>query len=217
MKKKILIVFVFILFLLIGLEVLNAVISVRDSKKVSKIEIGTLDGNITVNTEKLFNNEITQKSKNENLESIEDEKEETKIEKVNKETNIKKTESEQKKIENKVTKNAKEKVNNEKINVKPNSNTVQNNVIKSKENEKESKQPVETNIENVKNEKTQDATKPKTNIDNKPKCNHTGENWFDTNEQAEAKVDTVFKYWNDKYYNGDITWEELVKKCPSRI
>lgn len=212
MKKKILIAFAFILFLLSGLEVLNAVISVRDSKKVSKIEMGTLDGNITVNTEKLFNNEITQESKNENLESIEDEKEETKIEKVNKETNIKKTESEQKKVENE-----KKKVNNEKTNVKSNSNTVQNNVIKSKENEKESKQPVEKNIENVKNEKTQDATKPKTNIDNKPKCNHTGENWFDTNEQAEAKVDTVFKYWNDKYYNGDITWEELVKKCPSRI
>lgn len=39
--------------------------------------------------------------------------------------------------------------------------------------------------------------------------------WFNSRSEVQAYVSSVMESWNNKHKNGEITWEEYIKKCPS--
>ncbi len=62
---------------------------------------------------------------------------------------------------------------------------------------------------------TQKVVSTCTNNDNHSmKCGGMGK-WFNSRNEVQAYVGSVMESWNDKFRNGEITWEEYTKNCPS--
>ena len=47
-----------------------------------------------------------------------------------------------------------------------------------------------------------------------PKCKHSNENYYKTEEEAIAFYKKTSKEYGDKVKSGEITYEEYLKKCP---
>ena len=119
------------------------------------------------------------------------------------------------------------------------SNTTKNTVIAKEDNKtKDTSEVKNTNKKTTNNtsEKTEDTKKSSNSQTNneaeksesgivketfdKKEEKHThaftvNGGWFNTENEVEAEVDKVFAEFDEKYNNGELTWEEYVKKCPT--
>lgn len=211
MKKKLCIVLIIIFLILVGI-LLTISIYKNDEKS---FEIG--------NNEILSEGETEHIEKEENIE-VSDKKE---IEKV--EINEDKTDN-QNVLEKNNTSTSEtcnkdnNKVNNKKTTTKKNTTTttVSNNVNSTSKNE-EKKEPIITEKPKediVKEDEKTTTDKATTNntkteeIIETPKCKHSNENYYNTEEEAIAFYKKTSKEYGDKVKSGEITYEEYLKKCP---
>lgn len=72
-----------------------------------------------------------------------------------------------------------------------------------------------TNSKNTTEEKTNNSKKEDTK--ETPRCSHSNENYYNSQEEAVATYKSKSKELSDKVENGEITYEEYVKVCPYRI
>ena len=78
----------------------------------------------------------------------------------------------------------------------------------------------ETTTKNTTTTKNQTTTKKETTTSGCASGNHSmgvgniGK-WFNSRSEVQAYVSSVMESWNNKHKNGEITWEEYTKNCPS--
>lgn len=53
------------------------------------------------------------------------------------------------------------------------------------------------------------------NIDNSPKCEHGNNGWYNTEAEAVAVYKTKLKYWEDKWANYEIEYDEFLQSRPN--
>lgn len=223
MKKKLSIVFIIVFLILVG--ALLTISKHKNDEKSFQIQ----------NNEMVFEDEIVQNKKEENVleniiveEKIEvsDEKENEKVESIEKKEN--KTEnqtvSEKNKTSASETNNkANNKVNNKETTTKKNTTTttVTNNTNSTSKNEEKKEQTTtEKPKQDIVKEEKPTTNKPTTNntkteeIIETPKCKHSNENYYNTEEEAIAFYKKTSKEYGDKVKSGEITYEEYLKKCP---
>lgn len=221
MKKKLCIVLIIIFLILVGI-LLTISIYKNDEKS---FEIG--------NNEILSEGETEHIEKEENIlenivveENIEvsDKKEIEKVEinedKTDNQNVLEKNNTSTSETSNKDN----NKVNNKKTTTKKNTTTttVSNNVNSTSKNE-EKKEPIITEKPKediVKEDEKTTTDKATTNntkteeIIETPKCKHSNENYYNTEEEAIAFYKKTSKEYGDKVKSGEITYEEYLKKCP---
>lgn len=200
MKKKIIVILIISLFLGLSIFILflnkynsctqvnnNAIVyEETDSQNENIIE----DNQLKENKELLINNSTEQ---SESIVTTENEKE---VVKENDKT-IDKESNDKKQIINK--------------------NNTSASTVEKEENKETTK-----NIENSKNENKESSnnneitnkTEPKEEIVNTPKCNHSNEVYYNTEDEAIAYYKEIAKGFGRKVKDGEITYEEYLKKCP---
>lgn len=82
-----------------------------------------------------------------------------------------------------------------------------NIIEKPKEDIAKDNEESSTDKQSINNTKTEEI------IEN-PKCNHSNENYYNTEEEAIAFYKKTSKEYGDKVKNKEITYEEYLKKCP---
>lgn len=221
MKKKLCIVLIIIFLILVGI-LLTISIYKNDEKP---FEIG--------NNEILSEGETEHIEKEENIlenivveENIEvsDKKEIEKVEISENKTNNQNVSEKNNTSTSETSNKDNNKVNNKKTTTKKNTTTttVSNNVNSTSKNE-EKKEPIITEKPKediVKEEEKTTTDKVTTNntkteeIIETPKCKHSNENYYNTEEEAIAFYKKTSKEYGDKVKSGEITYEEYLKKCP---
>lgn len=200
MKKKIIVILIICLFLGLSIFILfldkynsgtqvdnnEIVYEETDSKKENIIEDNQLKEEI----------EFPIGNATEQIESVATPKEEDEIQKDNDKINDKKSEDKTQII---------------------NKNTTSTSTTQKEENKEITK-----NVENSKNENKEslsnnevtNKTEQKEEKDNTPKCNHSNEGYYNTEDEAKAYYKELSKEFGKKVKDGEITYEEYLKKCP---
>lgn len=221
MKKKLCIVLIIIFLILVGI-LLTISIYKNDEKS---FEIG--------------NNEILSEGETEHIEKEENILENIVVEEnieVSDKKEIEKVEINEDKTDNQnvleknntstteTSNKANNKVNNKETTIKKNTTTttVSNNANSTSKNE-EKKEPIITEKpkEDIAKEDEKTTTDKATTNNTKteeiietPKCKHSNENYYNTEEEAIAFYKKTSKEYGDKVKSGEITYEEYLKKCP---
>lgn len=200
MKKKIIVILIICLFLGLAIFILflnkynsgtqvdnnEIVYEETDSKKENIIEDNQLKEEI----------EFSIGNATEQIESVATPKEKEEIQKDNDKINDKKSEDKTQII---------------------NTNTTSASTTKKEENKEATK-----NVENSKNENKESSnnnevtnkTEQKEEKDNTTKCNHSNEGYYITEDEAKAYYKELSKEFGEKVKDGEITYEEYLKKCP---
>lgn len=200
MKKKIIVILIICLFLGLAIFILflnkynsgtqvdnnEIVYEETDSKKENIIEDNQLKEEI----------EFSIGNATEQIESVATPKEKEEIQKDNDKINDKKSEDKTQII---------------------NKNTTSTSTTKKEENKEITK-----NVENSKNENKESSsnnevtnkTEQKEEKDNTTKCNHSNEGYYITEDEAKAYYKELSKEFGEKVKDGEITYEEYLKKCP---
>lgn len=216
MKKKILISLTLICLILVGL-----VLMYRNNKKTNdvqnnqvalenEIQYNNKEENIVENTtiEETF--EILEKNKNENVEAVENKTEKKDTQKVN-DTN-KSTTNKPIQKENTTTEKPKSSVSNNEKTISKSEETKEN-ITTEKPKEEIVKEKEETTTDKTTNKQITDNKKTE-EIKETPKCNHSDETYYNTEEEAIAFYKKTSKEYGNKVKNGEITYEEYLKLCP---
>jgi len=224
MKKKLSIVLIIIFLILVG--VLLTMSIYKNNKKPfeignneiiseGEIEHNEKEENILENIVVEENIEVSDKNETEKVEIIEKNENKTDNQNVSEKNNTSTTETSNK---------ANNKVNNKETATKKNTTTttVSNNANSTSKNE-EKKEPIITEKPKediVKEDEKTTTDKATTNntkteeIIETPKCKHSNENYYNTEEEAIAFYKKTSKEYGDKVKSGEITYEEYLKKCP---
>lgn len=224
MKKKLCIVLIIIFLILVG--VLLTISIYKNDEKLSEmqnnkslsegeIEHNEKDENILENLVVEENIEVSDKNETEKVEIIEKNENKTDNQNVSEKNNTSTTETSNK---------ANNKVNNKETTIKKNTTTttVSNNANSTSKNE-EKKEPIITEKpkEDIAKEDEKTTTDKATTNNTKteeiietPKCKHSNENYYNTEEEAIAFYKKTSKEYGDKVKSGEITYEEYLKKCP---
>lgn len=73
----------------------------------------------------------------------------------------------------------------------------------------------ETTNDNVSQEEnTEDNISKEENAEDTPKCTHSSENYYNSKAEAEAIYKAEIKHWGDKWVNNEIDDETYYKNCP---
>ena len=224
MKKKLCIVLIIIFLILVG--VLLTISIYKNNKKPfeignneiiseGEIEHNEKEENILENIVVEENIEVSDKNETEKVEIIEKNENKTDNQNVSEKNNTSTTETSNK---------ANNKVNNKETTIKKNTTTttVSNNANSTSKNE-EKKEPIITEKpkEDIAKEDEKTTTDKATTNNTKteeiietPKCKHSNENYYNTEEEAIAFYKKTSKEYGDKVKSGEITYEEYLKKCP---
>lgn len=114
---------------------------------------------------------------------------------------------------------------NDKINDKKSEDKTQiinKNTTSTSTTQKEENKEITKNVENSKNENKESSnnnevtnkTEQKEEKDNTTKCNHSNEGYYITEDEAKAYYKELSKEFGEKVKDGEITYEEYLKKCP---
>lgn len=130
-------------------------------------------------------------------------------------------------IESVATPKEKEEIqkDNDKINDKKSEDKTQiinKNTTSTSTTKKEENKEITKNVENSKNENKESSsnnevtnkTEQKEEKDNTTKCNHSNEGYYITEDEAKAYYKELSKEFGEKVKDGEITYEEYLKKCP---
>lgn len=219
MKKNFLILIPILIITLVIACIFIIILNKNNSLTKETMKIGKLNNETNI---EFFNNIITNKTTH-NISKDTNKNEEKKTNTVsNNKVNM---ENENKTITNKEKINSKSNNDNKKSSNNANKKTITTDkkattTPNKNENQTNTNSNKVNNIENNVNETSTNSLSVKsTNNNTKKEEIHkhifsVNAGWFNTNEEAEAKVDEIFNKWNTKYNNGEITWEELGKNCP---
>lgn len=124
------------------------------------------------------------------------------------------------KTENQNTSEKNNKINNKVVNEETTTHKNTTQTVSKNEEKQESIVVEESKEDIVKDNEKTSTDKPPTNntkteeIIETPKCKHSNENYYNTEEEAIAFYKKISKEYGDKVKNGEITYEEYLKKCP---
>lgn len=202
--KKYFLIIALILILLIGVTILT---SIYCNKEKDSIKFASANMQEDINNQ----NEIIEDVQTSDEIVKNNEKENT----VNKNTDISKKETKN----TNTSKNANSKGNTVKVKTEEKTIVAKNTQETPKSNKKTSttnNKPTNSSTSINKNNTTDSR---KNNSTKKQETQHKhafiiNDKWFKTNEEVERRVDEVFSYWDKKYNDGEITWDELGKFCP---
>lgn len=83
-----------------------------------------------------------------------------------------------------------------------------------KDNDKINDKKSEDKTQIINKNTTSTSTTKKEEKDNTTKCNHSNEGYYNTEDEAKAYYKELSKEFGEKVKDGEITYEEYLKKCP---
>lgn len=216
----------FIIIIFVVCSLLAIFLITRNKNSVNKENL--IDENINAEISDIEDNDnninnIAENTmeKQSNIIQQEDTKEETKNDAIN-EQNDKKIETQ--KIQNNEKKETNVKNKQETFPTTTKSTKNQNSATSSKPTNNQQISTSNNTTNNQQDNKTTNNSGSKKDTEEQPEKCKRGQHfmdvgncgkWFNSHSECEAYYDKIVKEWNDKFNNGEITYEEYLNKCPT--